>query len=60
VIEFEWDNKKATENLKKHHVSFDEARTAFGDPLSLTIPDTEHSEGEFHYFYSEWPNQGVL
>jgi uncharacterized DUF497 family protein len=49
VLEFEWDEEKATTNLKKHGVSFDEARTAFGDPLSLTIPDTEHSEGEFRY-----------
>ena len=49
MVEFEWDNKKAAENLKKHGVSFDEARTAFGDPLSLTIPDPEHSEDKFRY-----------
>ena len=49
MVEFERDNKKAAENLKKHDVSFDEARTAFGDPLSLTIPDPEHSEDEFRY-----------
>ena len=49
MIEFEWDNRKAAENLRKHGVSFDEARTAFADPLSLTIPDPEHSEGEYRY-----------
>lgn len=49
MLEFEWDNRKATANLKKHGVSFDEARTAFGDPFSLTIPDPEHSEGEYRY-----------
>jgi uncharacterized protein len=27
-------------------VSFEEAATAFGDPLSLTIPDPEHSQAE--------------
>ena len=49
MIEFEWNNRKAAENLRKHGVSFDEARTAFADPLSLTIPDPERSEGEYKY-----------
>ena len=49
MIEFEWDNRKAAENLRKHGVSFDEARTAFSDPLSLTIPDPEHSEAEYRH-----------
>ena len=43
---FEWDPKKARHNLKTHGVSFDEASTAFQDPLSRTIPDPLHSEGE--------------
>lgn len=48
-IFFEWDQDKAEQNLKKHEVSFDEATTVFADPLSLTIPDPEHSyeEGRF-------------
>ena len=36
----EWDATKARKNLAKHEVSFDEASTVFGDPLSLTIPDS--------------------
>jgi len=40
---FEWDKKKAEQNLKKHRVSFEEASTIFGDPLSLTIEDPIHS-----------------
>lgn len=28
------------------HFSFEEATTAFGDPLSLTIPDPDHSHEE--------------
>lgn len=36
-MEFEWDQEKAASNEEKHGVSFDEASTAFGDPLSLTI-----------------------
>lgn len=43
---FEWDNKKARQNLKKHGVSFEEAATVFGDPLSLTIDNQFHSEEE--------------
>jgi len=45
-VQFEWDPEKAAENERKHGVSFDEAATAFGDPLSLTIPDPDHSEQE--------------
>jgi len=40
---FEWDGRKAGRNLKKHGVSFEEAATVFGDPLSLTIEDPLHS-----------------
>lgn len=38
--------EKAEENLRKHGVSFPEAATAFLDPLSLTVPDEPHSDGE--------------
>ena len=43
---FEWDDSKARKNLNKHGVSFEEAASVFGDPLSLTIPDPLHAEGE--------------
>lgn len=43
---FEWDPKKAETNLSKHGVSFAEAVTAFGDPLSMNMPDPDHSEGD--------------
>ncbi len=39
MLIFEWDPSKAKSNLNKHGVSFDEAGTTFGDPLSLTIHD---------------------
>ena len=45
-MEFEWDPDKATENERKHGISFDEAATTFGDSLSLTIPDPDHSDDE--------------
>ena len=43
---FEWDERKAASNLKKHGVSFVEATTVFGDPLSLLMSDPKHSEEE--------------
>ena len=48
-LTFEWDLRKARSNLVKHGVAFEEASTIFGDPLSLTIPDPEHSRGEKRY-----------
>ena len=43
---FEWDPKKAEANLSKHGVSFREAVSAFGDPLSMNMADPDHSEAE--------------
>ena len=45
-LDFEWDRAKATENTRKHGVDFEEAVSVFEDPLSLTIPDPDHSIGE--------------
>ena len=45
-MQFEWDPGKAQENLEKHGLSFDEASTAFGDPLASTIYDPDHSHSE--------------
>ena len=49
ALTFEWDSRKARSNLAKHGVGFEEASTIFGDPLSLTIPDPEHSLSEERY-----------
>jgi len=43
---FEWDSVKAQNNLRKHHVCFEEAAEVFMDPLQLTIPDEKHSARE--------------
>ena len=43
---FEWDRSKNSTNLRKHHVGFNEASTVFDDPLSITIPDPDHSIDE--------------
>jgi uncharacterized DUF497 family protein len=44
-MEIEWDLEKATSNLQKHGVSFEEASTALLDPLALAQEDAT-SEGE--------------
>lgn len=45
-IKFEWDEKKASTNLKKHGVSFEEARTVFFDERARLIDDLDHSYEE--------------
>ena len=48
-LKFEWDPKKATSNLAKHQVSFEEAKSVFLDPQALVIPDPEHSSAEHRF-----------
>lgn len=48
-MDFEWDPKKAAKNLRKHKISFAEAATVFGDPLSVTVHDPDHSSEERRY-----------
>ena len=43
---FEWNKRKASENVRKHGVSFDEAISAFLDENARVIPDPEHSGDE--------------
>ena len=43
---FEWDRRKANANLRKHGVSFEEAKSAFLDENARVIPDPEHSDEE--------------
>lgn len=38
-IEFEWDERKAAVNVKKHGVSFESAADAFSDPYARVLPD---------------------
>ncbi len=49
AVGFTWDPRKASGNKRKHGVSFEEAVTAFRDPLSITIPDPDHSTNENRY-----------
>lgn len=45
-LTFEWDDGKAKANLKKHRISFEEARSVFYDTYARLIPDPDHSEDE--------------
>jgi uncharacterized protein len=42
-LTFEWDPAKARANERKHGVSFDEAKTVFGDQSALHTFDGAHS-----------------
>ncbi len=45
-IRFAWDQNKAAANLKKHDVSFEEARTVFFDEHARLRDDPDHSQDE--------------
>ena len=45
-IKFEWDENKNKSNIKKHNVSFDEAKSVFSDDRARLISDPEHSDFE--------------
>ena len=46
TFSFEWDERKAQANAKKHSVSFDEAKSVFVDEQAKLIGDPDHSEDE--------------
>jgi len=49
MIKFEWDPTKAASNLKKHQVSFDEAKSVFYDEFAVQFFDEEHSSNEARF-----------
>ncbi len=46
MIKFIWDTKKADSNLKKHKISFSEAKSVFYDEFAIQFFDDENSESE--------------
>jgi len=46
-VEYEWDPKKAKDNLKKHGVDFADAVISLEDENALTIEDKDHNEVRF-------------
>lgn len=57
---FEWDPKKATTNIKKHKISFEDALTIFRDPKAISIYDEEHSKDEDRWITLGITWKGVL
>lgn len=45
-MKFEWDARKAAENLKKHGVSFEDAKKVFDDVKAVHFPDDSAPYGE--------------
>lgn len=47
--EFDWDDDKYAENIRKHHISFELASLVFDDPYRYEEYDVEHSDDEDRY-----------
>lgn len=45
-MQFQWNQRKAAANLRKHGVAFSDAIAVFSDPLARIFPDPDHSEVE--------------
>ena len=59
-MDFEWDPKKASLNVREHRITFEEASTVFGDSLAVTFPDPDHSVGESRLLTFGISDQGRL
>ncbi|MCD8335796.1 MAG: BrnT family toxin [Lachnospiraceae bacterium] len=46
MIKFEWDENKNQINIKKHGISFENAREIFYDDAAILFDDPEHSKDE--------------
>ena len=46
MIAFDWDPLKAAANLRKHRVSFEEAKSVFYDEFAVQFFDEDHSTDE--------------
>lgn len=57
---FDWDTNKAENNLSKHQVSFDEAKTVFNNSLYIDFYDPDHSEDEERYLIVGRSDQGKI
>lgn len=59
-VQFEWNQEKADANLRDHRVSFEEARTVFGDPLATTVLDADSSQDEERWLTTGLSETGQL
>ena len=49
-VTFQWDDRKAALNQRKHGVSFELAQQAFFDAKRVIARDLKHSKGERRYY----------
>ena len=59
-MEFEWDERKARDNVAKHGVSFELATQVFDDRRLVLAEDATHSRSENRYFAFGRVGGGVL
>jgi len=50
MIKILWSEKKNRQNIRKHKVDFNEAKTIFDDPLQISMNDPDHSFDERRYY----------
>jgi len=60
MIEFEWDEEKARQNLRKHGVSFEQATQAFRDPIGIEWMDDSENYGEERAILLGMAGNGLL
>lgn len=59
-MRFEWDDRKALENVGKHGVTFGEATEVFYDPNAVEGDDIEHSYAESRFFIIGYSSNRIL
>ena len=60
MIDFEWDEAKASSNLKKHGISFTEAQSVFYDEYAVQFFDEESSESEDRFLMLGLSNESRI
>jgi uncharacterized DUF497 family protein len=60
MIKFEWDAAKAATNIKKHGISFEEAKSVFFDDFAVQFFDQENSHTEDRFLMLGMSNKTNL
>jgi len=60
MLNYEWDRRKETSNIRKHGISFHEASTVFLDIFSMTFFDPDHSDVEDRFITLGNTTTGLL
>ncbi len=60
MIKFEWNEAKSKINIKKHGVSFEEAKSVFFDEFAVQFFDSENSDIEDRFLMLGMSNETNL